>query len=47
MSLLQVMKFSGPPDLLVWKAPKEDITAGSQLIVGPSQEAVFVRGGQI
>jgi len=47
MSLLQVIKFDGPAHVLVWKYPKSDITTGSRLIVGPSQEAVFVRGGTI
>ncbi len=47
MALIQVIKYDGPSHILVWKSPKEDITTGSQLIVGPAQEAVFVRGGQI
>lgn len=47
MALFQVIKFDGPSHVLVWKYPKADITMGSQLVVGPSQEAVFVRGGSI
>lgn len=47
MALFQVIKFDGPPHILVWKHPKEDMNTGSRLVVGPSQEAVFVRGGQI
>ena len=47
MSLLQVIKYDGPHHILVWKSPKEDIYTGSQLIVGPSQVAIFVKSGQI
>ena len=47
MALFQVIKFDGPAHVLVWKYPKSDITMGSQLVVGPSQEAVFVNGGAI
>ena len=47
MSLMQVIKFDGPAHVLVWKYPKEDISLGSQLVVGPSQEAVFVERGEI
>ena len=47
MALVQVIKFDGPAHVLVWKYPRADITMGSQLTVGPSQEAVFVRGGSV
>ena len=47
MALFQVIKFDGPAHVLVWKYPKSDVTTGSQLVVGPAQEAVFVRGGAI
>ena len=47
MALFQVIKFDGPAHVLVWKYPRADITMGSQLVVGPSQQAVFVRGGSI
>ena len=47
MALLQVIKYDSPAHVLVWKYPRTDITMGSQLVVGPSQEAVFVRGGSI
>ncbi len=47
MALFQVIKFDGPAHILVWKHPKEDMNTGSRLVVGPSQEAVFVRGGQV
>lgn len=47
MAIFQVIKFDGPQEALVWKHPKENITSGSQLVVGPAQTAVFVREGQI
>ena len=47
MALFQVIKYNGPANVLVWKYPKENITTGSQLVVGPTQEAVFVKGGQV
>lgn len=47
MALFQVLKFDGPANVLVWKHPKTEMNTGSQLVVGPAQEAVFVRGGNI
>ena len=47
MALFQVLKYDGPAHVLVWKHPKTEMNTGSQLVVGPSQEAVFVRGGTI
>lgn len=47
MALFQVIKYNGPSHVLMWRHPKTDMTTGSQLIVGPTQTAVFVRGGVI
>lgn len=47
MALFQVIKYDGPPHVLVWKHPKSDMTTGSRLVVGPAQTAVFVRGGVV
>lgn len=47
MAIFQVIKFDSPQRVLVWKHPKENITSGSQLVVGPAQMATFVREGQI
>ncbi len=44
--LLNVIKYEGGEDLLVWKHPVEDFNLGSQLIVHESQEAIFFRDGQ-
>jgi membrane protease subunit (stomatin/prohibitin family) len=46
MALIDRIKYDGPPDVLVWKYPKDNITLGAQLIVNESQDALFFRGGQ-
>ncbi|MDD6188202.1 MAG: SPFH domain-containing protein [Clostridiales bacterium] len=46
MALFSVLKYEGPNDVLVWKAPQEDFNTKSQLIVHESQEAVFFKDGQ-
>lgn len=41
------VKFDSPnPDVLVWKWPNEELKLGSQVIVNPSQEAIFVKSGK-
>ncbi len=54
MAIIDVIKFEGQQNLLIWKWEAqnnkkrgEEIRLGSQLIVGPAQEAIFVRGGEI
>ena len=54
MALIDVLKYDGPNNVLVWKwrTPKDDkrkeeLRLGTQLVVNQSQQAVFVRGGQI
>ena len=46
MAVVDRIKYDGPPDVLVWKYPKDNITMGGQLIVNESQQAVFFKGGQ-
>ena len=46
-SIIEVIKYDGPNDVLIWKFPNEDFNTNTQLIVGPSQEAIFVKGGQV
>lgn len=46
-SIIEVIEYEGPNDVLIWKFPNEDFNTNTQLIVGPSQEAVFVKGGQV
>ena len=42
-----VIEFEGANDILIWRHPIEDFNDGSVLVVGPSQEAIFVKHGQI
>ena len=48
MALIDRIKFDAPSDdILVWKFPSEELKLGSQLIVNQSQEALFLKGGQV
>jgi len=47
MALVDIIKWEANIDELVHKFPIEDLKAGSQLVVYPSQTALFVKGGQI
>ena len=42
-----VIKNSGPGELLVWRQPEEDFNTNSTLIVYPSEEAIFYKGGTV
>lgn len=42
-----VIKNSGPGDLLIWRQPEEDFNTNSTLIVMPGEQAVFIRDGSI
>ena len=42
-----VIKNSGPGELLLWRQPEEDFNTNSTLIVMPGEEAIFVNGGII
>lgn len=44
--IIDVIKYEGDSETLVWKYPLEDFNLGSQLIVHESQEAVFFKNGQ-
>lgn len=46
MAIIDVIKYEGNNDAFVYKYPREDFNAGSQLIVHESQEAVFYRDGK-
>ncbi len=48
VALIDRVKYEGPEanSVLVWKWPSEELVLGTQLIVGPSQEALLVKGGQ-
>ena len=42
-----VIKNSGPGDLLIWRQPEEDFNTNSTLIVMPGEEAIFIKGGNV
>ncbi|MDR1165897.1 MAG: SPFH domain-containing protein [Deltaproteobacteria bacterium] len=46
MAIIDVVKFNGPPRILAWKYPSQELSTWTQLIVNESQEAVFYKGGQ-
>lgn len=45
MAILDVIKYEGDNQTLVWKHPAEDFNTKSQLLVHESQEAVFFKNG--
>lgn len=44
---IDVIQFNGEPDDLVWKFPYNNISTASQLIVNQSQDAIFLKGGEV
>ena len=46
MGIIDVIKYEGNNDVLIYKHPETDFNLGSQLIVHESQEAVFFRDGR-
>lgn len=42
-----VIKNTGPGDLLIWRQPEEDFNTNSTVIVMPGESAIFVKGGTI
>lgn len=46
-SIIEVIKYDGPNDVLIWKFPNEDFNTNTQLVVGPAQEAIFISGGEV
>lgn len=42
-----IIKNTGPGELLLWKQPEEDFNTNSTLIVMPGEEAIFIKGGNI
>ena len=43
--MIDVIKYNGEADDLVWKFPFDNLSIGAQLIVNQSQEALFYKGG--
>ena len=42
-----VIKNTGPGELLIWRQAEEDFNTNSTLIVMPGEEAIFIKGGNI
>lgn len=42
-----VIKNSGPGELLIWRQPEEDFNTNSTIVVMPGEEAIFIKGGTI
>lgn len=47
MAIIEVLKYEGSKDLVVWKHPNQELGTWTQVIVNESQEAVFVKEGKI
>ena len=47
MALIDVVKYNGNDNEFVFKYPSQDLRIGTQLVVGTSQTAFFVKGGSI
>ncbi|MBQ7851009.1 MAG: SPFH domain-containing protein [Clostridia bacterium] len=45
--IISIIEYDGPHDVLLWRYPHEDFNTNAQLIVGPTQEAIFVKGGKV
>ncbi len=44
---VDVIKNTGPNDVLIWRQPEEDFNTNSTLIVMPGEKAIFVKGGVV
>lgn len=42
-----VIKNTGPGELLIWRQPEEDFNTNSTLVVMPGEEAIFIKGGTV
>ena len=54
MAIIDVLKYDGPNDVLIWKwrsesnsSREQELRMGSQLVVNQSQEACFYKGGEL
>jgi len=54
MAIIDVVKYDGPNNVLVWKwrsltnsNREEELRYGTQLVVNQSQEACFIKGGKL
>lgn len=42
-----VIKNSGPGEMMIWRQPEEDFNTNSTLIVMPGEEAIFIKDGTV
>lgn len=42
-----VIKNTGPGELLIWRQPEEDFNTNSTLVVMPGEEAIFIKNGNV
>lgn len=47
MAVVDIVQYSGSPDIFAWKFPNNELGTWTQLIVNESQEAILVKGGQV
>ncbi|GAA0076763.1 hypothetical protein UT300005_11410 [Clostridium sp. CTA-5] len=47
MSIVEVVKYNGGPDVFAWKYPSEELGTWTQLIVNESQQAIILKGGKV
>lgn len=47
MAVAEVLKFDSNANIFAWKYPNSELNSWTQLIVNESQEAIFVKNGQI
>lgn len=45
-NLIDIIKYEGSPEVLIWKHDCEDFNTNSQLLVQEGQEAIFIKNGQ-
>ncbi len=45
--ITDVIKNTGPGELLIWRQPEEDFNTNSTLIVMPGEQAIFIKGGTV
>ena len=44
---IDIIKNSGPGDLLIWRQPEEDFNTNSKVVVMPGEVAIFIKEGNV
>ena len=47
MAVIDILKYEGSKDILIWKHPNTEFNNNAQLIVNESQQAIFLNDGAI